>query len=212
MQGLWGWAWVGVMCSFLWFEATKQVQARECSYSKWLFLMLLLATVASWYLCLRYSSLLLASLSFLCSAVSSASLSLRLISLSSLCSAVSSACLSLRIVSLSSAWLFFRLISLSSFWSAVSFACLSLRLASHRSRSNCCCGPFVYYTLHGNHSHSLRLGHRRCHCPPIVKICCTTLYMGLTRARPNYVWYCVEFEETATVVISLGWVLLCLHP
>ena len=154
MQGLWGWAWVGVMCSFLWFEATKWVQARECSYSKWLFLMLLLATVVSWYLCLWYSSLLLASLSFLYSAISSASLSLRLISLSSLCSAVSSACLSLRLVSLSSAWLFFA--SSVSRLSVLLFLLLVFPFAL----------PAIALGL------TVVVGHS-----------CTTHYMGITRTR-----------------------------
>ena len=71
MQALWEQAWVSVTCAL---EAAKRVQTRECSYSKWLFLMLLLATAVFWSLCLQYGSLRLASLLFLYSAVSSTSL------------------------------------------------------------------------------------------------------------------------------------------
>ena len=49
--------------------------------------------------------------------------------------------------------------------------------------------PLVYYTLHGARSHLLRLGRRR-HCPPIVKIRCTTHNMGLApnnRSEPEQV-------------------------
>ena len=88
--------------------------------------------------CLQYSSLCLASLLSLCSAVSqSASCSLRLVSLSSLCSAAFSACLSLHLVTVVSLVCCFiclpfssprRHCSLSTLCSAVS--CLSLHLVS----------------------------------------------------------------------------------
>ena len=88
MQALWGQAWTSVMCTFLWFEAAKWCiwNNDKRILSEWLFLLLLAAaTGVSWSLCLRYSSLRLARLSSLCSAVSqSVSRSLCLISLSSL--------------------------------------------------------------------------------------------------------------------------------
>ena len=121
-----------VSCAhFLWFEATA---VSNCSF------LISMSVIQFSPSC---------SLSSLCSAVSSASLSLHLISLSSLCSAVSSACLSLCLLSLSSllflllAFLFvssvFHLccffclpfsLSPQSLVSAVSSACLSLRLIS----------------------------------------------------------------------------------
>ena len=61
------------------------------------------------------------------------------------------------------------------------FACLSLRLPSHHSWSNCCWVTSIR-VLHTSWG-SLRLGHRR--HPPIVKIRCTTNYMGLAQARPS---------------------------
>ena len=45
--------------------------------------------------------------------------------------------------------------------------------------------PLVYYTLHGAYLHLLKFGHRH-RCPSIVKIRCTTYYMGLAQARSNY--------------------------
>ena len=55
-------------------------------------------------------------------------------------------------------------------------------LPLHISGVNCMV-LLVNYTLHEAHSLGLRCRHRR---PSILKICCTTHYMGLAQARPSY--------------------------
>ena len=145
--------------------------------------------------CLLFAS----SVSLLC--CSSACLSLRLISLSSRLSALLFLLLAFLfyLVSLSALLFlllafalsifflccFFRLPLSSPRQSRLSlfccfFACLSLHLSSRRSRSNCCwvTSIRVLHTTWG----SLRFRRRR---PSILKIRCTTHYMGLAQARPN---------------------------
>ena len=139
----------------------------------------------------------------------SASHFLRLVSLSSLCSAAFSACLSLRLVTAVSrlSGLLFHLLALlfaSSLRSLDSLLCCFLPFSLphqslvslfccffHLSHVSLCLAAVAlsltplllldYYTLHEHRWHSLGFRCRRCRChPPIVKICCTPHYMGLT--------------------------------
>ena len=197
MQALWGRAWASATCIF-------------CFYCFFFFLpacqsLVSCSAVSSTCLSLRFVSIL-----SLCSAVSFACLLFTssvswVVSLlccffclpfcspcQSLCSAVSSACflfassVSVFSLFLPLAFLFTSLVSRLSLFCCF-FACLFLCLSSRHSWSNKCC--WVTSSIRVLHSTcgSLRLGRHRCRrCSPIVKIRCTTHYMGLAQARPNY--------------------------